>query len=573
MNEVTSRDAAIADAMTWDGSWRWIDLIPDGVLLVDRQGRIQRVNRAMATLCGMPAEVLQGLALDSLLPPEQRERHGDHVRSYFAAPRPRPMGGAPLLRLWHRDGRSVPVDVSLGLCIYQGRPCALAVVRDVSDLQALHDEARHQAMHDPLTGLYSRLMFNELLAQAVEQSLRATAPMGLLLVDLDDFKSVNDGHGHHVGDELLKEVARRMRAALRGGDVLARLGGDEFAVLLRDLPDEQAALAVADKLLQGIAQPWRLQHHELFPGGSIGIVFLPRDGHDSATLLRRADMAMYRAKDAGRGVYAVYDAGMSQAMEEKAQLRGRLKRAVQHGGLSLHYQPLVGARDGRVVGVEALLRWCDAELGDVPPGRFIPVAESTGLILPLGDWVLDQACRQIAAWQTEGLELRVAVNVSALQLRQPDFAARLALRLAGTGVPARLLELEITESAAMASREQAGAVLGDIAALGVGLSLDDFGIGHSSLGHLRQLPFGRLKMDRSFIQDLEKEGEELSLARAIIGLAQALGKEVVAEGVESKGQRRLLAREGCPVLQGWLFAPAVPAGELPELVRRGFPPV
>jgi diguanylate cyclase (GGDEF)-like protein/PAS domain S-box-containing protein len=567
-----ANEAVAPQAMTWDGSWRWIDLIPDGVLLVDREGRIQRANRAMATLCGVAPEAMKGLALDSLLPPEQRARHGEHLRSYFAAPRPRPMGGAPLLRLWHREGRAVPVDVSLGLCVYEGRACALAVVRDVSDLQALHDEARRQAMHDPLTGLYSRLMFHELLAQAVEQSLRATSLTALLLIDLDDFKSVNDGHGHHVGDELLKEVARRMRAALRSGDVLARLGGDEFAVLLRDLPDEPAARGVADKLLRGLAQPWRLQHHEMFPGGSIGIVFLPRDGRDGATLLRRADMAMYRAKDAGRGVYAVYDAAMSRAMEEKALLQGRLKRALQGQGLALHYQPLVAARDGRVVGVEALLRWHDAELGEVGPARFIPVAESTGLILPLGDWVLGEACRQIAAWQADGLSLRVAVNVSPLQLRQPDFAARLARLLAETGAPAELLELEITESAAMGSAEHAGAMFRDIAALGVGLSLDDFGVGHSSLGHLRELPFKRLKMDRSFIQRLESEGDDLRLARAIIRLAQALGKDVVAEGVEREGQRRLLAAEGCPVLQGWLFAPALPAAHVPALVRQGFPP-
>ncbi|RZL29156.1 MAG: GGDEF domain-containing protein, partial [Rubrivivax sp.] len=334
---------------------------------------------------------------------------------------------------------------------------------------------------------------------------------------------------------------------------------------------DSAALAVADKLLQGVAQPWRFGHHEMFPGASVGIVFLPRDGEDAGTLLRRADMAMYRAKDAGRGVHAVYDAGMSRLIEEKTLLQGRLKRAMHGEGLALHYQPQVDARDGRVVGVEALLRWHDAELGPVAPARFISVAESTGLILPLGDWVLDEACRQIARWRDEGLALRVSVNLSAHQLRQPHFVERLAERLQAHGIPGALLELEITETAAMASPEQAAAQMREIAALGVALALDDFGVGHSSLSHLRQLPVSRLKIDRSFIQNVVGGADDLVLVRAISALARALGKTTVAEGVETLAQRNVLRAEGCDVLQGWLFAPAVPAAEVPALVKAGWP--
>jgi diguanylate cyclase (GGDEF)-like protein/PAS domain S-box-containing protein len=555
----------------WDGSWCWIDLIPDGILLVDERGRILRANPAMADLCGLAVAQLRGGSLEALLPPEHRAAHGGHLRRFFAAPRQRAMGGSVPLSLWHQEGRAIPVNVSLGPCQFEGQACALAVVRDMTALQALHDEARRQAMHDSLTGLYSRAMFHEVLNRAVEHSTRTGALMALLLIDLDDFKSVNDGHGHHVGDELLQEVAQRMRQALRAGDTLARLGGDEFAVLLRDLPEPQAATAVADKLLQGVAQPWRLHHHEMSPGASVGIVFLPRDGADAATLLRRADMAMYRAKDAGRGVHAVYDPSMSLATEEKALLQGRLKRALHGGGLSLHYQPQVNAGDGRVVGLEALLRWQDAELGSLPPSRFIPVAESSGMILPLGEWVLEEACRQAAAWRAQGLRLRVSVNVAPHQLRQPEFATRLAARLARHGLPGDALELEITESAAMSSREQAAGQMAELAALGVGLALDDFGIGHSSLGHLRQLPVSRLKIDRSFVQGLAEGNEDLVLVRAIIALCRALGRRVVAEGVETAAQRRLLEREGCDVLQGWLFAAAVPADEVPALVRECWP--
>jgi EAL domain-containing protein (putative c-di-GMP-specific phosphodiesterase class I) len=262
---------------------------------------------------------------------------------------------------------------------------------------------------------------------------------------------------------------------------------------------------------------------------------------------------------------------MSQAPEEKALLQGRLKRALQGGGLSLHYQPQVNAGDDRVVGLEALLRWQDAELGSVPPARFIPVAESTGLILPLGEWALDEACRQAAAWRAQGLSLRVSVNVAPHQLRQRGFAGRLAERLARHDLPGQALEQEITESAAMSSREQAAGQMAELAVLGVGLALDDFGIGHSSLGHLRQLPVSRLKIDRSFVQGLAEGSEDLVLARAIIALGRALGRRVVAEGVETAEQRRLLEREGCDVLQGWLFAPAVPADEVPALAARGWP--
>ena len=564
--------SAAAAPQPWEPGRRWIDLIPDGVLVVDRDGMIRCANAAMLALCGVAAEALEGQPMARLLPPALRARHAAHLQAYFTAPQSRAMGRVQQLHLWHAEGRELPVDISLGLCRYEQRTCALAVIRDVSQFQALHEQLRRQAMHDGLTGLYSRYMFGELLARAVEHGARSGAPAALLLIDLDDFKSVNDGHGHHVGDELLKEAAQRMRRVLRLSDVLARLGGDEFAVLLHDLAEPEAVLQVADKLVQALSQPWRTRHHQIYPGASIGVVLLPRDGQDAATLLRRADMAMYRAKEAGRGTYAMYDAGMAQRMEERLRLQARLKQALQApdgGGLALHYQPQVAAVDGRVLGVEALLRWRDAELGEVGPARFVPVAESTGLIAALGDWVLAAACRQIAAWRAEGLALRVAVNVSPHQLRQPGFAERLARVLEDNGVPAALLELEITESAAMASREQASVLLEQIAALGVKLALDDFGMGYSSLGHLRQLPVSRLKIDRSFIRGITEREDDAVLTRAVIGLAKTLGKSLVAEGVETPAQQDFLAREGCEALQGWLFAPALPAAEAAALARRG----
>lgn len=554
--------------LSWDQLVQWVDLIPDGVLVVNQQGVVVCANTAIQDISGHAGDALVGEPLSQLLPPQARAGHDRHLRRFFDMPDLRPMGRVPDLSLCRSDGQAVPVDISLGLFRLGGERMALAVVRDVRQLRALHAKAEYLAMHDELTGLYSRYMFTELLTQAVVQALRSERPLALLLVDLDDFKSVNDGHGHHVGDQLLREVAQRMRGVLREGDVLARLGGDEFAVLLRDQGSVPATLTVVEKLVVAIGQPWRSGHHDISPGASIGVVFAPGDGGSGDVLLRRADIAMYRAKEAGRGTYLVYDAQMAQHMEERAQLQGRLKRALQADALRLHFQPQVCARSGRVVGVEALLRWTDPELGEVSPARFVPVAESCGLIQPLGDWVLDSACQQIVRWQAQGLALRVAVNISTHQLRQPRFALRLEELLAQWQVPPALLELEITESAAMSNGEQARELLERVAALGVRLALDDFGMGYSSLGHLRQMPVQRLKIDRSFVQGVMQDEQDAVLTRAVIGLAKTLGKTVVAEGVEDEAQRAFLQREGCDELQGWLFSRAVPAEQVPALLRQ-----
>ncbi|TXI25426.1 MAG: EAL domain-containing protein [Roseateles sp.] len=561
-------ELAGCEHIAWPQVEALLNLLPDGALVVDAEGQVLFANAAMQALCGHSPAALAGGPLTRLLPPEYREHHHLHMQRFLAQPQRRAMGQVPALHLWHRDGLRIPVDISLGLLRRGAQALTLAVIRDTRDLEAMHARLRQLAMHDSLTGLFSRAMFGELLAQAVGQLQRGGPPLAVLLVDLDDFKAVNDGHGHHVGDALLQEVARRMRQVLRQGDALARLGGDEFAVLLRDASEAGQALWVAQKLVETLSQPWQASHHEIFPGASVGIVFAPQDGADADTLMRHADLAMYRAKEAGRNTYAVFDQRMARQMEERTRLHGRLKRAIEGDALRLHYQPQLCARRGTVVGVEALLRWHDPVLGEVAPVRFIAVAEQSGLIQRLGDWVLEAACRQIAQWQAQGLWLRVAINISAQQLRQPHFAARLQQTLARWQVAPQWLELEITETAAMTHREQAEELLQQLADLGVALALDDFGTGYSSLGHLRQLPISRLKMDRSFIQGITHEAADAMLARAVIGLARTLGKTVVAEGVEQEAQREFLCREGCDELQGWLFSQAVPAEEVPALLQR-----
>ena len=554
----TQREYALARAA--------MDAAPDGIVLVDRGGAILYANAAMAAISGHGLDELLGGPVDMLLPGTQRQRHAQQVERYFGSPSRRPMGMGRDLWLARKDGSLVPVDVALGHT-EQGGGAAVAFVRDISELRRLEARMHYQATHDTLTGLLNRWQFGQRLEQAIAESAGPGGPFALLLLDLDDFKAINDGYGHAAGDQVLVEVARRLKAALRPSDTLARLGGDEFTVLLQPLAGRGDAERCAAELLQVLCQPCRIQGFELNFGASLGIALCPADARDATTLLRYADMAMYQAKERGRANYAFYTDCMGRRMAEKILLHDRLKLALDYGGLALHFQPQVSVATGRVQAVEALLRWTDPQLGDVSPERFIPVAEATGLILALGAWVLDAACRQIAQWARAGTPLRVAVNLSAQQLRQTDLVDQLRASLAAHGTPPGLLELEVTESEAMADPDQARLVLCNLQALGVGVALDDFGTGYSSLIHLKQLPVSRIKIDREFIRPLLRSEADATMVRAIIVLAQTLGLHVVAEGVESAEQLRFLARHGCDAYQGWLHSKAVPAAQVRDLLR------
>ena len=538
---------------------------PDGILLIDASGRILMANAAMEDISGYAADELHGHSMDVFLPPALREAHAHHLAGYFRAPSRRPMGMGRDLWIMRRDGSRVPVDIALGHTNVHGTEAAVAFVRDISEVRQLEARMHYQATHDTLTGLVNRWQFGQRLEQAIAESDRHGQGFALLLLDLDDFKAVNDGYGHAAGDQVLLEVARRLKSALRASNTLARLGGDEFTVLLPRIARPQDAEQVAAKLLGVLCQPYQMHGFELNCGASLGIAMYPGDASDAATLMRYADMAMYHAKQSGRATHAFYADHMGRRMAEKLQLHERLKLALTYGGLALHYQPQVGVAHGRLQAVEALLRWHDPQMGEVGPDRFIPVAEATGLILALGAWVLDTACRQIAAWSRAGMPLRVAVNLSAQQLRQPDLVEQVQRSLAAHGVPPDLLELEVTESEAMQDPEQARRVLCRLQALGVHIALDDFGTGHSSLAHLKQLPVSRIKIDREFVRPMLRSDEDATLVRAIIVLAQTLGLHVVAEGVETVEQLRFLAQHGCDTYQGWLYSKAVPPQDVAQL--------
>ena len=541
---------------------------PDGILLVDRAGSIVMANAAMETISGYLADELCGNSVSIFLPADLRETHARHFESYFHAPSRRPMGMGRDLWILRKDGSSLPVDIALGHTDAHGGT-AVAFVRDISEVRRLEARMHFQATHDTLTGLINRWQFGQRLEQAIAESARSGQPFALLLLDLDDFKAVNDGYGHAAGDQVLLEVARRLKSVLRAGDALARLGGDEFTVLLPQIAHAQEAEHAAAKLLEVLCRPYQMHGFELDFGASLGIALYPGDAQDAATLLRYADMAMYHAKESGRSHYAFYAPPLGARMAEKLQLHERLKMALAYGGLALHYQPQVDVVTGRMQGVEALLRWTDPQLGQVPPDRFIPVAEATGLIHALGAWVLDTACQQIAAWSGAGMPLRVAVNLSAQQLRQTDLVEQIERSLSLHGARPDLLEIEVTESEAMADPEQARRVLLRLQSLGVCIALDDFGTGHSSLAHLKLLPVSRIKIDREFIRPLLCSRSDATLVQAIIVLAQTLGLEVVAEGVESAEQLRVLADFGCDAYQGWLYARAVAPAHVVQLLQVG----
>ena len=411
-----------------------------------------------------------------------------------------------------------------------------------------------QANHDALTGLANRHLLTDRLEQALIYAHRAHRVTGVLVLDLDRFKTVNDSLGHSQGDLLLKAVAQRLGACVRQGDTVARLGGDEFVLVLADVAEVSDIVPVAQKILTSLAQPVQVGEQSLAVSTSLGISVYPRDGETADVLLQHADTAMYRAKARGGNAMAFFTQEMNQETVERLRIEAGLRRALVQGELRLHFQPIIDAASGRIVSAEALVRWQDPQQGLVLPMRFIPVAEESGLIVPIGEWVLHEACARARAWRDQGHEaVAVAVNLSARQFSDPSLDERVASALAATGCPAALLQLEITESMVMAQPEQAMAMMQRLKAMGVQLSIDDFGTGYSSLSHLKRFPVNKLKIDRSFVQDIETDPNDAAIVDAILVLAKKLGLRTVAEGVETEGQVAFLAALGCDEYQGYLF--------------------
>jgi len=444
-------------------------------------------------------------------------------------------------------------------------------------LQAATDELAEQSLRDPLTGLSNRQLLDDRITHAMARGRRDGTGVALLMLNLDGFKPINDSFGHAAGDAVLREVARRLQAQARGHDTLARIGADEFVLLLEAETGEAVLAQVAQRLLDTLAQPMSISFGEgtqppLRLSGSIGIALHNGQIASSRELIAQADSAAQAAKRSGGGSFAFFESHMQDGIRDQLELARDLRAALDLNGagqLALHYQPKVAGDTERVLGVEALLRWQHPKRGAIGPGNFIPVAERFGLIIPLGDWVIDEACRQLAEWRDQGLKLRVAINLSVQQLRQPEaLLQRLERALARHHLDASQLSCEITESVAMEDADATERILQRLGGLGVSLSIDDFGTGYSSLAYLRRLPVSQLKIDRSFIQDLETSPDARAIVKAVIDLAHALGLEVVAEGVETEGQAAVLRAKRCDKLQGFFFARPMPAQDLVQWARR-----
>jgi diguanylate cyclase (GGDEF)-like protein len=441
-----------------------------------------------------------------------------------------------------------------------------------AELQRANQQLQHVATHDALTGLPNRVLLGDRLEQAIAQAERTRGSFAVLMVDLDRFKSINDSLGHEAGDQLLKEIAHRLRASLRKVDTLARIGGDEFAIVLSGIAGPHCVETVVSNLLHSVHQPIVLAAIEVQTSPSIGVSLYPHDGTDPQTLLKHADAAMYHAKKIGRNTFQFFAPEMNAFTRERLELECALRNAVSRREFVLHYQPKVHFHSGCIVGVEALVRWNHPTRGIVPPVEFIPLAEETGLILPIGTWVLKEACRQLRAWHVAGFShLRMAVNLSAQQFREKNLLQVVRDALANAQLEPRFLELELTETAVMQDAEHSAAVLQSLSDLGVRISVDDFGTGYSSLSYLQRFPLNKVKIDRSFVREIAHKHGDSEIVRAIISLAHSLRLAVIAEGVETPEQLDFLDRIGCDQYQGYLCSPPVPAAQLVELVKRNTP--
>jgi diguanylate cyclase (GGDEF)-like protein/PAS domain S-box-containing protein len=517
------------------------------------RGVLVYASDAVRSLLGYePSEVVGHSFLEYVDPDDQHV-----VRRYTEGSE---LGNAPRTysyRARRKDGSQVWFETTsraIAHSLHGGIDEIVTVSRDISERRRAEEQIEYQAYHDALTGLPNRLLFRDRLTIALAHAKRQQKPLAVMFLDLDRFKLVNDTLGHSLGDELLRSVAVRLHSVLREGDTIARMGGDEFTVLLGDLRTANDAAKTAQKLLDTVAEPLRVDGHELYITTSIGIALFPDDGDNAESLLKNADTAMYRAKDSGRSSYRLCTRAMNSRAAERLSVENALRRAVEREELELYYQPLIRLATREVAGMEALLRWNRPGHGVVLPATFIGIAEETRMIVPIGEWVLREACRQAKVWQEKQYPLlRIAVNLSPRQFQQTDLRDTVLRAIEEAGLAPQSLELEITEGTAMFQTERTIALLAELRELGVSIALDDFGTGHSALSYLRQFPVDRVKIDREFIQEIDTSPSNRAIVSAIVAMAHGLGMTVTAEGVETEAQVAFLREQGCEEVQGYLF--------------------
>jgi diguanylate cyclase (GGDEF)-like protein/PAS domain S-box-containing protein len=562
---------AAACPLGWRERFRsLLETAPDAMVIVDQGGRIVLVNSQTERLFGYAREELIGELVERLVPERFVPEHPEHRGTFASDSHARPMGGSLDLYARRKDGSEFPVEISLSpLQTEEGRFISSAI-RDVTERKLARDALTYHARHDSLTGLPNRGLFLDRLENAVDRAKRSQSTLAVLVLDIDDFKLVNDTLGHEAGDCLLVEMIPRLRAALRPGDTIARFGGDEFVVLCEELSTEEDAIAIAERIAFACSRPVTLGPHQHLVTISAGIVVVSGGSAAATDLLRDADAAMYRAKAAGKGRVSLFDLSMRERLMERIAIESDLRHALSRGEFRLRYQPMISLDEGEIIGVEALLRWQHPERGLLEPAMFMEVAESTGLIVPIGEWAIEEACRQAAGWRdARGAgkpPLSVSVNVSPRQIARSGLASSVTRILNRTGLDAAQLDLEITESVLIGDAEISAKVLRELKAIGVRLVLDDFGTGYSSLSYLQRFTIDALKIDRSFVDGLGRDPENGAIINAVLSMARALDVSVTAEGVETPDQLARLRASGCAFAQGYLFSEPIPPDDIPELV-------
>jgi diguanylate cyclase (GGDEF)-like protein/PAS domain S-box-containing protein len=545
-----------------------LEAAPDALVIVDETGAILQLNRVAAQLFGYERREILGRPVEVLIPVRYRGAHLGHRAAYQRELRRRPMGAGPELYGLRKDGTEFPVEISLSPLKTDRGPLVIGAIRDISARKrdeaershlirerALYAEIARLARHDALTGLPNRALLHDRLASAIASSHRHGHHPAVLFLDLDRFKQVNDSMGHGAGDQLLQSVAHRLLETVRSTDTVSRQGGDEFVILLSELRNREDVAAAAEKIVAAVSGPHRVGRRDLRLTVSIGIALYPEDGTDAETLIKNADIAMYYAKDHGRDVFQFFTEEMNTRIMERQALESSLRGALERREFVLHYQPKIELETGAMIGAEALIRWQHAEDGLLPPSRFVPIAEESGLIVPIGRWVMREACRQEREWQDAGLKpVPVAVNISAIEFRSKNFLEGVRGTLEHSGLEPSLLELEVTESVLMESVGATAAVLRELKDMGLSLAVDDFGTGYSSLSYLMQFPIDALKVDQSFVREITSEGGHSPIIAAVIGLGRSLRQRVIVEGVETAEQLAFLRAQRCNEAQGFHFS-------------------
>jgi diguanylate cyclase (GGDEF)-like protein/PAS domain S-box-containing protein len=566
------RETALAELRRSEERFRAVtEAAQDAIILTDAGGVVRYWNRSAERILGYSAEEAVGQSLSGRIlgsPALDGQAGGADA---FLSEAPGAAGRTMQLMAVRKDGIEVPVELSVATMELGAERHAVGILRDITERKEWEARILEMARVDGLTGLANRRVFAEAIRQAIGRVTRGGMAFAVLYLDLDHFKDVNDTLGHPVGDLLLKAVADRLRASIRSADTVARFGGDEFAVLQTGLRDPEDAAALARNLIEMLGRPYVIGGNELRSGASIGVTVYGPDGRDVESLLSHADIALYRAKSEGRGTCRFFTEAMGSEVRTRVALGAELREALGAGQLFLMYQPQMEVRTGRIVGVEALLRWAHPQRGIVQPGEFIPAAERMGLVVPVGRWVINEACRQAKAWLDEGVAPGlVAVNLSAVQLKAPlELERDISRALDETGLPPERLEIELTETAVMETSREHSDVLRRLRASRVRLALDDFGTGYSSLEYLHRFPVDRIKIAQSFVLGLGAVAGDAAIVKAALGLARELGLSAIAEGVETEGQLRLLREWGCPEVQGYYFSPPLAADGMRELLRAG----